>query len=202
MGWHLCERLDDLHLAATLGTGRLTLVVVGGRRGVFWFGGHRSGVWGRGRDLLRRKQLVDAGEFGFPMAVGKEAVMADALEAVGQNVEQKAADELGRCKRHELDERTVAVVLPTEGNVIIGDLDEAMIGDGDAVCIAAQIAQNLFGPGQGLLAVDDPIDPPDRRKVSRKSPRVCQMHKIGEELQAPIFVGGSKFAQKHAPEQA
>ena len=141
MGWHLCERLDDLHLAATLGTGRLTLVVVGGRRGVFWFGGHRSGVWGRGRDLLRRKQLVDAGEFGFPMAVGKEAVMADALEAVGQNVEQKAADELGRCKRHELDERTVAVVLPTEGNVIIGDLDEAMIGDGDAVCIAAQIAR-------------------------------------------------------------
>src|SRR5262249_45741908 len=103
----------------------------------FWFGGHRIGVWGRGRDLLRRKQLVDAGEFGFAMAVGKEAVMADALEAVGQNVEQKAADELGRCKRHELDERTVAVVLPTEGNVIIGDLDEAMIGDGDAVCIAA-----------------------------------------------------------------
>jgi hypothetical protein len=39
------------------------------------------------------------------------AVMANALEAVGQNVEQKAADEFGRCKRHKLDERTVATTL-------------------------------------------------------------------------------------------
>jgi hypothetical protein len=28
------------------------------------------------------------------------------------------------------------------------------------------------------------------------------MHKIGEELQAPVFVGGNKLAQKHPPEQA
>ena len=73
--------------------------------------------------------------------------MADALETVGQNMEQKPADELGRRKRHELDERAVAVVLPTEGNMIIGDLDEAMIGDGDAVRIAAQVAQLLFELG-------------------------------------------------------
>jgi hypothetical protein len=86
--------------------------------------------------------------------------------------------------------------------VVIGDLNKAMIGDGDAVRIAAQVAQNLFGSGKGLLAVDHPIELPEWSKIGRKSPRVCQMHKIGEELQAPVLVGGSKFAQKYVPEQA
>ena len=34
------------------------------------------------------------------------------------------------------------------------DLDKAMIGDGDAVRIAAQVLENLLGPGTGWLAVD------------------------------------------------
>src|SRR5262245_47161288 len=125
MARRLWQRLNDLHLAATLRTGRLILVVAGGRCGTFWISSHLSSVLGRGRKLRsRRKQLADAGELYRAITIGKEAVMADALEAVGQNVEQKAADELSRCKCHELDARAVAVVLPAEGNMIIGDLDE------------------------------------------------------------------------------
>jgi hypothetical protein len=51
-----------------------------------------------GHDLLlrsRRQQLADAGEFGLPSAVGKKAIMADTLKAVGQDVEEKAAYKLG-----------------------------------------------------------------------------------------------------------
>jgi hypothetical protein len=36
----------------------------------------------------RRQQLADAGEFCLSIAVGKEAVMADALEPLGQNMEE------------------------------------------------------------------------------------------------------------------
>ena len=39
--------------------------------------------------------MADAGELGLPSAVSKKAVMADTLEAVGQDVEEKAAHELG-----------------------------------------------------------------------------------------------------------
>src|SRR6516165_665419 len=134
--------------------------------------------------------------FAARLALARK-LMADALEAVWQNVEQKAANELGWCKRHELDARAVAVVLPAEGNMIIGDLDKAMIGDGDAVRIAAQVAQNLLRPGKRFLAVDHKIDLPDRRKVGRKSLRLYQMRQIGD-----VLVGGNKLPKKHAPEQA
>jgi len=182
----------------------IIVIVAAGRGGAFWFGCGRVGLLRCGRDLVlrsRREQLADLSELCRTITIGKEAVMADALEAVGQNVEQEAADELGGCKRHELDARAVAVVLPTEGNMIIRDLEETMIGDGDAVRIAAQIAQNLLRPGKGLLAIDHPVQLPDRRKVGRKSSRLCQMREIGEELQAAVLVSGNKFARKHAPEQ-
>lgn len=46
------------------------------------------------------EQSPDDGEPGPADAVGEEAVMADAVEAVGQAVEQEAADELVRRQRH------------------------------------------------------------------------------------------------------
>ena len=95
--------------------------------------------------------------------------------------------------------RAVAVIFPGKGDAIVGDLDEPMVGDSDAVRIAAQVAQNLLGPGKGLLAVDHPIEPPERGKVAGKCPRLCQMRQIGEEVQAPVLVGGNKLAQKHTP---
>ena len=44
--------------------------------------------------------------------------------------------------------------------MIVGDIDKTMIGDGDAVCIAAQVAQDLLGAGKGLLTVDYPVELP------------------------------------------
>ena len=56
------------------------------------------------------------------------------------------------------------VVFPGEGDVIVGDIDQTMIGDGDAMCIAAQVAQDLLGAGKGLLAVDHPVELPERAR--------------------------------------
>jgi hypothetical protein len=47
------------------------------------------------------------------------------------------------------------------------DVDQAMIGDGDAVRIAAQITQNPLRAGKGLLAVDHPRELPRSRPGRR-----------------------------------
>src|SRR5262249_8999529 len=201
----LCQRLDDLHLGATLRASRLPFVVVGSDRVALWWDRRRGGVLGCGPGLLlgsRRQQLADAGEFGLPISVGKKAVVPYALEAVGQNVKEKAAHELGRREGHELEARAVDVILPGKGAPSVGDFDEPMVGDSDAVRIAAQVAQNLLGPGKGLLAVDHPIGLPEWSKVGRKGTLRRQVGEIGEELQVPILVGGKKLPKKHAPEQA
>jgi hypothetical protein len=72
--------------------------------------------------------------------------LADALEAVGQDMEENAADELGRCQCHVLDARSVAVVLSGEGDAIV-ESDRGR---------------------QRLLAVDHPIEPPELGKAAEK----------------------------------
>ena len=62
------------------------------------------------------------------MAVGEEANVADAVEAVGQGVQEEAPDELVRGEPHELGGAFLAIVLPGEGDVILVAGDEPAIG--------------------------------------------------------------------------
>ena len=65
-----------------------------------------AGVRGRRRMARLRcrcgEQPAAQRELGGAMAVGEEAVVADAMEAVGQGVQQEAADELVGVERHDL----------------------------------------------------------------------------------------------------
>jgi len=86
--------------------------------------------------------------------------VANAVEALGQHVQKKAADELVRVKPHGFPTaRPVdAIVLPAERDAGVGGCDEAAVGDGDPVGAAGQIAQDLLRSRERGLAVDDPCD--------------------------------------------
>jgi len=49
------------------------------------------------------------------------------------------------------------VVLPAEGDSIVVEGDEAMVGDGNAVSVASQVVEDMFCPAEGRLGVDDPL---------------------------------------------
>ena len=51
----------------------------------------------------------------------------------------------------------VGIVLPAKGNALPVESQQAMIGDGHAMSVAAEIAQHLQGPTEGLLGIDDPV---------------------------------------------
>ena len=84
-------------------------------RGDRRLGGRRRRV-GRGNV----EQLAAQCELLGAMAVGEEAVMADAMEAVRQGVQQKAADELVRVEGQDLRLAVVAIILPAEGDLCVG----------------------------------------------------------------------------------
>src|SRR5580693_7474515 len=118
------EGLDDDHAAAAAGTRvgeRLRLATVGG--------GILAGLaWRRhGEQFTGTRDVVDT------RAAGEQAVMADAVEAVGQHVDEEAADELGGRERHRLEAfaPVEAVVLPPEGDAVAVARDQAAVGDGD-----------------------------------------------------------------------
>ena len=74
--------------------------------------------------------------------------MADPMETLGQHVHQEAADEVMRRERHRLPAvgPVDAVVLPPEGGGIGVGGDQSAVGDGDAMGVAREIAQDLLRP--------------------------------------------------------
>ena len=132
------EHLDDDHAGATAGAwGRQhTRAIRRDIRLLLRLGSRRD-------DTEQRASRCDA--LG---AVGgrKEAVVADAVEALGQHVQQEAPDELVRVQPHRLPAaRAVgAIVLPAERNRGVVGCNEAAVRDGDTVRVTGEIAQDLF----------------------------------------------------------
>src|SRR5260370_236031 len=85
--------------------------------GVWVVAGGRGGATRGGRGRLRGWGVEEPraeGELGGAVGVGEEAVVADAMEAVRQGVQQEAPDELVGRKGHDLGLAVVAVILPAE----------------------------------------------------------------------------------------
>jgi hypothetical protein len=79
------------------------------------------------------EQPADQRQLGLTVTIGEEAIMADAVEAGWQAVEQESADELVGLKGHHPDLAALAIVAPAEADAGVIDRHEAAIGDGDAV---------------------------------------------------------------------
>jgi len=103
-----------------------------------------------GRGLVQ--QLAAARELRAAGAVGEEAEVADAHEAVGDDMEQEAADELRRLQLHHLDAVAVGVVLPAEAHQAVVEAEEPLVGERHAVGIAARYSRTGSGPAKGRLA--------------------------------------------------
>lgn len=83
--------------------------------------------------------------------------MADAHEAWGKHVEEKASQELLHRQGHEALLVTVGGVSPAKGDLVTGQRDEAMVGNRDAMGVGAQVVEYILGAPERRLAVDDPV---------------------------------------------
>jgi hypothetical protein len=79
------------------------------------------------------------------------------LEAPRQDMQQKAPEEFDRVERHEALTITALVILPPEGHLAIGTGKKPPIGDGHAVGIASQVAEDPLWSRQRWLGIDHPL---------------------------------------------
>jgi hypothetical protein len=91
------------------------------------------------------------------------------LEAIREDVEQEPADELLCAQRHGLDPITVSVILPAKPDLPFIDGEQTIIGDGDPVCVAPKVFQDLLWPGERPLGVDNPFGVSKWRQVAEES---------------------------------
>ena len=106
---------------------------------------------------LHAEQRAAALERSGTAAVGEEAEVADADQAFGQDMDEKAAQELLGGNGHDLVLAAVSIVSPAEGDAMVLESHEAMVGDGDALGIAGQVVEDMFSTAEGWLGVNDPV---------------------------------------------
>ena len=93
----------------------------------------------------------------FAASIAQEAIVADAMESRGEDVEEEAPDELLGRERHDFRLIVVAVVAPVECDLPVFDIHDAMIGNRDPVRVAAEVVHHLLRSGERRLGVDDPF---------------------------------------------
>ena len=135
-------------------------------------------------------------------AIGEEAVVADAMEAVRQAVQKKAADELIGAKRHCPGHAVVSIVLPGEADLAVGERDQSAVGDGDAMGVAAEISQHLFGAAERWLGIDDPVDAPEFVEPGGEDRGLGKTGEIPEEAQLVGIEGIPQALQEQSTKQA
>jgi hypothetical protein len=51
----------------------------------------------------------------------------------------------------------MGIVSPAEGDAIVLEGHETMVGDGHAMSVAGQVVENMFDAAEGWLGIDDPV---------------------------------------------
>jgi hypothetical protein len=98
------------------------------------------------------------------MAIPKEAVIADAVEAGRQHMHEEAPNELIRFQCHRLELIAMAVILPLESDLAFFDVKQAVIGDRYTMGISPNVVEHLLCPGERALGIDHPPMPFDFAK--------------------------------------
>ena len=180
---------DKAHDAAAFATGRRVHT-----RSRLGFGARRR----VGLFLLIGQKRSAQSQSGGAMSIGHEAEVTNAMEAVRQGVQQEATNELVGGQLHDLCRVVVSVILPGEPDMIVVDLDDAAIGDGDAVRVAPEIGEHLGRTAEWFFGVDDPVDASCRCEQRMPTRRVGEGCEFAEEVQ-PAEVEGLLQAFEEQP---
>lgn len=107
------------------------------------------------------------------------------MKAVRQAVDEEAENELVRMKRHQPGRVAMTVITPAEGHPGLVSADQATVGDGDPVCVAAEIGEDMLGRSEGRLGINDPILAPQLADRCGEDIGIIKSVQLTGETQSP-----------------
>ena len=149
------------------------------------------------------EQMPDPCDIGRAVAVSVEAIVANAVLAFGEHVDQEPTDELWGRERHGGVTSCAfkAVIFDAEGDTALIETDQAAVGNGDPMGVARQVCQHGLWPRERFLCIDDPVDPAQRFEKGIESVAISEACKMAEEVQLPGFVQLGQTFQNQTPVQ-
>jgi len=130
--------------------------------------------------------------------------MTNAMESIGKHVEQEAAHELANGELHDfaLVVAILTIVLPAKADMLIGEIEQPAVADGDAMGVPRKIGQDLLRSCERTLGVDDPFLRAQGSEVGLECFSVVEGNEFGEELQLASIESCCETFEEQAPEQA
>ena len=92
-----------------------------------------------------------------PPSVGEKAEVADADQALWENVDQESAQKLSGRNGHDLLLAAMRIVFPAKRYPIILEGNESMVGNGDAMGVTSEIVQNMLRAAEWRLGIHHPV---------------------------------------------
>ena len=123
--------------------------------------------------------------------MGQETEMADAHEPSGKHVQEEAPQELLHRQGQEALLISVGRVSPAKGDLVARQGDEAMVGDGDAMGVGAQIVKDIFWTPEGRFAVDDPV--PTEEWAQERGESLGRGERLQLSVEAQLALGEGLF---------
>ena len=111
--------------------------------------------------------------------------MPDAHETRREKMQQKALEEGVCLQRHHMRPIPLATAAIGEADVAVTDLDQAVVGNRDAVRVAAEILQDRLGSSPRRFGVDDPLFGVELIQVSGAALRGPHRGHLGSACQLP-----------------
>ena len=94
------------------------------------------------------------------------------------------------------------IVFPSERDLAVGKVDDPVVGDGDAMCIARQVVEDMFRPSERSLRVDYPVQAKQRAQKSMEGFLLAEAFEASRKQELAVTKSllepGDKLAAKDA----
>src|SRR5260370_25340374 len=103
--------------------------------------------------------LLTEGEYGGGGRFGEETAEASAHNPGRQCGEQEPPQKLLGGDGHQALLAVVGIIFPAKSDLAIGNVDNPMVGDSDAMRVPGQIVEDVLRSSEWPLGVDHPVVP-------------------------------------------
>ena len=93
-------------------------------------------------------------------------------------------------------------VAPAKSDLVFGKRDQAMVGDGHAMGVAAQILEHILGAAKGWFRVDHPVFSEQGPQPGGEDFRLSQPYQVSGELELAFLEGALESGNELAAEDA
>ena len=118
--------------------------------------------------------------------------MLDTHEALRKNMQQETTQEFIVRQSGELLFVVVSGIAPAKSHLAIGKGDQAMVGDGHAMGVAAEILQHVFGAAKRTFQVNHPVFSKQWPEPSSKDLGFGEQLQLFGEAEVAILEGRGK----------